>query len=132
MPAKFCSEPECNNEAAVRGLCTKHYQRKRRAEGQNPGQVGRPRAYAPEVSNKHEGAPKLTVRLEPELLDWVRQQGGSTWLRHAARELHQLSNEPDFQRWWETLRLAEPISLKEEKTGSFKPQNQPKVTFHES
>ena len=103
--SKKCAEEGCEAEAAVRGLCSKHYQRSRRAEGQTPGQVGRPRAYAPEVSDKHEGAPKLTVRLEPELLSWVREQGGSTWLRHAARELHRLSDQPEFKAWWDELRL---------------------------
>ena len=105
MSAKRCSEPGCDNQATVRGLCSKHYQRQRRAEGQTPGQVGRPREYAPEVSDKHEGAPKITVRLEPELLEWVRQQGGGAWLRNAARELHLLSEQPEFQVWWQAIRL---------------------------
>lgn len=102
---KRCSEAGCESEATVRGLCSKHYQRVRRAEGQKPGQVGRPREYAPEISDKHEGAPKLSVRLEPELHSWVRDQGGGAWLRHVARELHRLSQDPEFSPWWEDLRL---------------------------
>jgi hypothetical protein len=109
MSTRLCSEPGCEKAATARGLCSTHYQRQRRAKGQTPGQVGRPREYAPEVSDKHEGAPKLTVRLEPELMEWVRQQGGGAWLRHAARELRRLSVEPGFQNWWMNIRHPEPI-----------------------
>ncbi len=82
-----------------------HYQRSRRAEGQTPGQVGRPRTYPDGVGDKHGGAPRVSVRLDPEVYEWVKAQGGGAWLRHVARELSQLADEPDFEPWWERLAL---------------------------
>lgn len=42
----------------------------------------------------------MTVRLEPEVYDWVKEQGGGSWLRHVATELHGLAGDPDFKKWW--------------------------------
>ena len=105
--AKQCSEPGCGKKVVARGLCSQHYQQLRRAEGPVKGDVGRPREYPKELSDKHQGAPRLSVRLEPELLEWVRDQGGSTWLRHLAHELRELTDDPDFDFWWQRLRLQE-------------------------
>ena len=103
---KKCSVEGCDGPVMAKGLCSTHYQRQRR-EGLHHGQVGRPREYPSEISDKHHGAPKLTVRLEPELSEWVRGQGGGAWLRHVARELRRLSAAREFERWWEELRLPD-------------------------
>ena len=87
----------------MKGLCSSHYQRQRRQEKDGQGKVGRPREYPEETGG---GAPRITVRLEPELLDWVREQGGGGWLRHVSRELRDLSKQTEFQNWWK--RLASP------------------------
>lgn len=99
--SKKCSEAGCDSPVVARGLCAKHYQRLRRGMDKQPGQVGRPRTYPEEVGAKYQGAPILSVRLEPELRDWVKEQGGATWMRQAARNLRLLSEDPDFERWWE-------------------------------
>lgn len=80
-----------------------HYQQHRRAVGINVGQRGRPREYDPEVADSHGGAPKISVRFEPEVLAWVKEQGGARWLRFAARELKRLSGVPEFEEWWRQL-----------------------------
>lgn len=49
----------------------------------------------------------MTVRFAPEVLDWVKEQGGATWVRHAARELKRLSEEPEFSSWWAQLSINE-------------------------
>lgn len=49
--------------------------------GPKPGTGGRPRTLPPEISEKHEGSPKLTVRLAPEIHDWVMANGGATMVR---------------------------------------------------
>ena len=102
-----CSEEGCNNEAVARGMCSKHYQKWRRTDEATTGQVGRPRKYAKEIGEKHQGAPRITVRLEPELMEWVREQGGATFLRHVAGQLYELKNEENFQEWWKQLKPAE-------------------------
>lgn len=104
-----CSEEGCGRNAVARGLCSKHYQQHRRTVGINIGQLGRPREYDPEFADPHGGAPKLSVRFEPEVLEWVKEQGGAKWLRYAARELKRLSGVPEFNEWWGELSLpAEP------------------------
>jgi hypothetical protein len=40
---------------------------------------GRPRLYPVEVAQ--DGAPILAVRLSPELLAWVKERGGSAYVR---------------------------------------------------
>ena len=99
-----CTEKGCNREAAVKGLCSLHYQRKRRQEG-STHQVGRPRQYAKEIADPNRGAPRLTIRLEPEVLEWVRARGGGAWLRAVTRRLMALSEVPEFQACWERLCL---------------------------
>jgi hypothetical protein len=103
---KKCSESGCEREVLARGLCSKHYQRARRSE-QPARPVGRPRQYPKELAEKYQGAPTISVRLAPELLDWVKGQGGATWLRHATRELRELAEEPRFAEWWERLSLSD-------------------------
>ena len=83
-----------------------HYQQHRRAVGVNVGQRGRPREYDPEVADSHGGAPKISVRFEPEVLAWVKEQGGARWLRLAVRELKRLSGDPEFEEWWNQLRAS--------------------------
>lgn len=95
-----CSEEGCDRKVFSRGLCSMHYQRQRRTGFTSPAPVGRPRQYDPELSDKHGGAPKMTVRFDPEVYDWVREQGGATWVRNAARELKELSQDPHFDQWW--------------------------------
>lgn len=84
-----------------------HYQRQRRSGTLEPGQPGRPREYEPGEADPHGGAPKITIRFDPQVLDWIREQGGATWVRHAAKELMGLSAEPDFEEWWLRLKLPE-------------------------
>lgn len=69
--------------------------------------MGRPRKYPEEVADKNRGAPRFTIRLEPEVLDWVREQGGGTWLRHATARLKELSEREAFQKWWREFQLPE-------------------------
>lgn len=55
---------------------------------------GRPRKYPKAVGDKHDGAPQLKVRLDPELFDWVQGCGGPPWVRlllSTAREKGKLS-----------------------------------------
>ena len=35
----------------------------------------------------------MSVRMDPDLLAWVKSRGGSTWVRYVAGELRQLSEE---------------------------------------
>ena len=103
--AKKCSESDCERDAQVKGLCSLHYQRIRRQEKDGQGKVGRPREYTEDTADPGGGAPRITVRLEPDLLEWVRQQGGGGWLRHVSRELRDLSQHPEFLAWWDLLML---------------------------
>lgn len=82
-----------------------HYQRKRRRGDMEVGTVGRPRKYPEDVADSNRGAPRFTVRLEPEVLEWVRSQGGGTWLRFATGKLMELSQEPEFEVWWREFEL---------------------------
>ena len=84
-----------------------HYQRQRRAGFEGDVPMGRPREYDPELADPHGGAPKMTVRFEPEIREWVKQQGGATWVRHVARQLKHLSDDPSFEDWWPTFALPE-------------------------
>lgn len=82
-----------------------HYQRQRRRDSTSKGKVGRPRQYDPEVSDKYQGAPTMSVRMAPDLLEWVKAQGGSTWVRHVATELRKLKHDPEFDAWKERFDL---------------------------
>jgi hypothetical protein len=84
-----------------------HYQRKRRSAEIEVGQVGRPREYDREQADPYGGAPKMTVRFEPEIRDWIKGQGGATWVRHVARQLKNLSNDPEFEDWWPRFELPD-------------------------
>lgn len=77
-----------------------HYQRMRRQAEEEPGTVGRPRKYPKKKGKSHRGAPQITVRLEPEVLDWVKENGGAGFLRKVTEKLHQLTAEEDFQDAW--------------------------------
>lgn len=105
--AEECSEEGCKNKAVARGMCSKHYQRWRRTDEAETGQVGRPRQYAKEIGEKHQGAPRITVRLKPELMEWVKSQGGATFLRHVTGQLYELKDNEKFQEWWEQLQPPE-------------------------
>lgn len=79
-----CSHDDCDQDAVAKGLCSKHYQQSRRPP---PGKRGPAPKYDRRDSSG--GAPRLQVRLEPELLDWVQQaHGGSAWIRDVVRQLH--------------------------------------------
>lgn len=67
--------------------------------------MGRPREYDPELADPHGGAPKMTVRFEPEIREWVKQQGGAAWVRHVARRLKCLSSDRAFRDWWPEFQL---------------------------
>lgn len=47
----------------------------------------------------------MSVRMAPELMDWVKKQGGSTWVRQVATELRELRHDPEFERWKERFGL---------------------------
>lgn len=104
---KICSEKGCERESTARGLCSMHYQRARREEGPPGVQVGRPRKYPEGVGDKHGGAPRISVRLDPEAYEWVRSQGGGAWLRHVSQTLWALVDDEDFSVWWARLALPE-------------------------
>lgn len=90
-----------------RGLCSKHYQRWRRSGEAEIGSVGRPRKYPKEIGDKNKGAPKITVRLDPHILEWVKAEGGAGFLRHVAGQLYELRDEETFQEWWEQFKKPE-------------------------
>jgi hypothetical protein len=102
---KVCAIDGCENRVTAKGLCSKHYQQQRRENPDSVGSVGRPRQYPKELSAKYQGAPTMSVRLDPELLAWVKSQGGSTWVRFVAGELRELAEDPEFEKWKERLRL---------------------------
>ena len=80
-----------------------HYQRLRRDAAAEFGPVGRPRQY-PEVEGKsHRGAPQITVRLEPEVMEWVKANGGAGFLRKLTERLHELVQREDFQETWNRI-----------------------------
>jgi hypothetical protein len=103
--AKVCSIDGCENKVTAKGFCSKHYQQHRRENPDSVGSVGRPRQYPKELSAKYQGAPTMSVRLDPDLLEWVKAQGGSTWMRFVAGELRELAEDPEFEKWKERLRL---------------------------
>ena len=49
----------------------------------------------------------MSVRFEPEVRDWIKEQGGATWVRYAARELKELSQDPEFEQWWPRFQLRD-------------------------
>jgi hypothetical protein len=44
------------------------------------------------------------VRFEPEVLDWVKANGGASFLRKLAEKLHELVQQEDFQETWNRIR----------------------------
>ena len=77
-----------------------HYQRLRRQHTEEFGPAGRPRQY-PEVPGKsHRGAPQISVRMEPEVLEWVKANGGAGFLRKLTERLYVLAQREDFQAAW--------------------------------
>ncbi len=102
---KKCSVEGCENKVTAKGLCSKHYQQNRRQSGTTPGKIGRPRQYPKELTDKYQGAPLMSVRMDPELLAWVKSRGGSTWIRYVAGELRDLADDPYFEKWKSRLRL---------------------------
>jgi hypothetical protein len=84
------------------------------AEKRRPG---RPKKYA----GTQRGAPALTLRLEPELLEWVREHGGQEFLRgliqHARQtELNSLANKAraeDRQAFFEQVQAYVAGALKD-------------------
>lgn len=76
---KFCQHEGCGRPVVAKGLCSQHYQASRRVpSGEKRGPKPR---YSEDVRQKYGGAPHVTVRLEPELLQLVQEHGGSPWIR---------------------------------------------------
>lgn len=85
----------------ARGLCSRHYQRVRRGSTRHsPGPAPR---YPRTEGKAYPGAPTITIRLEPDLLSWVRSQGGAAWVRHVLRQLREMSTQAAFARHWRKL-----------------------------
>ena len=80
-----------------------HYQRVRREGEQETGTVGRPRIYPKEKGKSHRGAPQMTVRLEPEVMDWVKENGGAGFLRKLTERLYELVQNEEFQDAWDQI-----------------------------
>lgn len=80
-----------------------HYQRMRREGEQETGTVGRPRLYPKEQGKSHRGAPQMTVRLEPEVMAWVKENGGAGFLRKLTERLYDLVKSEEFQDTWEQI-----------------------------
>ena len=75
----------------------------RRVGTEQPGQVGRPRQYPEAKGKSHRGAPQMTVRLEPEVMAWVKANGGAGFLRKLTERLHELVQEDEFQNTWKQI-----------------------------
>lgn len=73
-----------------------------RTTGTRPGPKPK---YSEDIRQRYGGAPRVSVRLEPDLFEWVRKQGGGGWLHAMLRELRELSTQEGFARWWEKLRV---------------------------
>ena len=80
-----CIELDCTGTAVGQGLCSKHYKQQQRAGSLPAARAGRPTQYPEAVRSLHGGAPRLGLRLEPELYDWVQAQGGSSWVHQLLR-----------------------------------------------
>ena len=98
----MCDEPGCEEKALAQGLCSRHYQRKRR--GSTRDKPGPAPKYPEEMRIKYQGAPIVQVRLEPALWNWVQEQGGSSWLRHAVEQLRTMATTPDLLCSWEQFK----------------------------
>ena len=45
----------------------------------------------------------MTVRLEPEVMDWVKENGGAGFLRKLTERLYELVQSEEFQDTWEQI-----------------------------
>ena len=45
----------------------------------------------------------MTVRLEPETMAWVKENGGAGFLRKLTEKLHSLVQTEDFQETWKQI-----------------------------
>jgi len=75
----------------------------RREGEQETGSVGRPRIYPEAKGKSHRGAPQMTVRLEPEVRDWVKENGGAGFLRKLTERLYELVQNDEFRDTWEQI-----------------------------
>ena len=80
-----CIELDCGGPAVGQGLCSKHYKQQQRAGRWPAARAGRPAQYPEAVRSRHGGAPRLGLRLEPDLYAWVQQRGGSGWVHQLLR-----------------------------------------------
>ena len=81
-----------------------HYQRLRREGAEDFGPAGRPPQYPQTPGKSYRGAPMISVRFEPEVLEWVKANGGAGFLRKLTEKLHDLVQEEDFQETWERIK----------------------------
>jgi len=59
------------------------------ARGPKKGEGGRPRLYSSEVADKYGGAPRMNLRLKPEVLEWVNDNGGGHWVREMLEKMYE-------------------------------------------
>jgi hypothetical protein len=76
-----CQTEACENAATAQGLCSRHYQERRRREKGVCTVRGPVPRYPQELRDKYQGAPHFNLRLDPEVFDWVAARGGVAWLR---------------------------------------------------
>ncbi len=102
-----CIEEGCEGDAIAEERCMKHYQRRRREQlrnGERPVRHKRgPERRYTELRDPYGGAPKLSVRLDPEVYEWVSELGGGAWVRRLLARLNELRAEPSFKRCWERI-----------------------------
>lgn len=71
---KTCKHPQCGRPVLGRGLCSRHYQQERRGQPLTVAPQKRGPAPHYDVRDVHGGAPRLNVRVAPEVWAHVQRQ----------------------------------------------------------
>jgi len=91
---KVCSEEGCGRQAVALGMCQRHYRRKKRGSTQD--RPGHPTLYPKTPEKPYKGAPRMELRLDPEVQAWVLAHGGPAWARRVLSLLYLLRDDPDL------------------------------------